>query len=60
MRATFTCPKTKNSFFWFTSSEFTSNPSCLKYWLLCFVFYKEATCKGSTGNGLLYAAKAVP
>jgi hypothetical protein len=39
---------------------FTSNPSCLKYWLLRFLFYKEAMCKGSTGNGLLYTAKAVP
>jgi hypothetical protein len=38
----------------------TSNPSCLKYWLLRFLFYKGAICKGSTGDGLLYAAKAVP
>jgi hypothetical protein len=39
---------------------FTSNPSCLKYWLLRFLFYEEAMCKGSTRNGLLYTAKAVP
>ncbi len=38
---------------------FTSNPSCLKYWLLHFLFYKEAMCKGSSGKGLLYAVKAV-
>jgi hypothetical protein len=39
---------------------FRSDPSCLKYWLLQDLFYKEAMCKGSTGNELLYAAKAVP
>jgi hypothetical protein len=32
----------------------------VKYWLLRSFFYKEAMCKGSTGNRLLYAAKAVP
>ncbi len=37
---------------------FASNPSCLKYWLLCPFFYVEAICKGSTGKGLPYAAKA--
>ncbi len=26
----------------------------------CVLFYKEAMCKGSTRNGLLYTAKAVP
>ncbi len=39
---------------------FASDPSCLKYWLLRSFFYKEAICKGSTGKGLPYAAKAVP
>ncbi len=39
---------------------FASNPSWLKYWLLCPFFYKEAICKGSTRKGLPYAAKAVP
>jgi hypothetical protein len=39
---------------------FTSNPSCLKYWLLRPFFYEEAICEGSTGKGLPYAAKAVP
>jgi hypothetical protein len=59
-RATFTCPQPRIPFFGSRVVVFTSNPSCLKYWLLCFLFYKEAMCKGSTGNGLLYAAKAVP
>jgi hypothetical protein len=39
---------------------FRSNPSWLKHWLLRDWVYKEAMCEGSTGNGLLYAAKAVP
>jgi hypothetical protein len=39
---------------------FASDPSCLKYWLLHPFFYEEAICKGSTGKGLPYAAKAVP
>ncbi len=37
-----------------------SGPSRLKFWLLRDLVYKEAMCKGSSGNGLLYAAKAVP
>ncbi len=59
-RATFTCPKPRTPFFGSQVVGFTSNPSCLKYWLLHFLFYEEAMCKGSIGNGLLYAAKAVP
>ncbi len=39
---------------------FASNPSRFKYWLLRPFFYKETICKGSTGKGLPYAAKAVP
>jgi hypothetical protein len=39
---------------------FSRDSSCLKYWLLHPFFCKEATCKGSTVKGLLYAAKAVP
>jgi hypothetical protein len=60
MRAMFTCPKPRIPFFGLRVAVFSSNPSCLKYWLLRFLFYKEAMCEGSTGNGLLYAAKAVP
>jgi hypothetical protein len=37
-----------------------SGQSRLKYRLLRDLVYKEAMCKGSSGNGLLYAAKAVP
>ncbi len=47
-------------FFCSRVAVFTSNPSCLKYGLLRHFFYKEAICKGSTRNKLLYAAKAVP
>ncbi len=39
---------------------FGSGPSQLKYRLLRDLVYEEAMCKGSSGNGLLYAAKAVP
>ncbi len=39
---------------------FGSGPSRLKYRLLQDLVYEEAMCEGSSGNGLLYAAKAVP
>ncbi len=39
---------------------FRSDPSWLKYRLLQDQLYVEAMCEGSTGNGLLNAAKAVP
>jgi hypothetical protein len=39
---------------------FRSGPSRLKYWLLRDLVYEEAMCEGSSGNGLPYAAKAVP
>ncbi len=58
-KATFHVSQTKNSFFWFTSIGVLRDPSQLKYWLLRF-FYEEAMCEGSSGNGLLNAAKAVP
>jgi hypothetical protein len=41
-------------------ASFASGPSCLKYWLMHHFFYKEAICKTSTGQGLPYAANAVP
>jgi hypothetical protein len=47
-------------FFGSRVAGFTSNPSCLKYWLLHPFFYEEAICKESTGKGLPYAAKSVP
>jgi hypothetical protein len=56
-------PYTKNSFFLvhkYLGLEAASSPSWLKYRLLRDLVYEEAMCKGSSGNGLLYAAKAVP
>jgi hypothetical protein len=53
-------PQPRIPFFCSQVAVFTSNPSHLKYWLLHFLFYEEAMCEGSTRNGLLYAAKAVP
>ncbi len=59
-RTTFHMSSTKNSLFESRVVSFASNPSCLEYWLLRPFFYKEATCKGSTVKGLLYAVKTVP
>jgi hypothetical protein len=54
------CPQPRIPFFGSWVVVFTSNLSCLTYGLLRDLFYKESMCEGSTGNGLLYAAKAVP
>ena len=55
------CPKPRITFFFGSRVlGFRSDPSWLKYWLLPDLVYEEAMCKGSTGNGLLNAAKAVP
>ncbi len=57
-KATFLVSQTKNSFFGFTSigerliSIEVSAPGLF--------FYEEAMCEGSSGNGLLNAAKVVP
>ncbi len=59
-KARFHVPSTKNFFFWFTSIWVWNGPSCLKYRLLRDLVYEEAMCKGSSGNRLLYTAKAVP
>ncbi len=59
-RTTFHVSSTKYSFFGSRVAGFASNPSHLKYWLLRPIFYKEATCKGSTIKELPYPAKAVP
>ncbi len=53
-------PQPRIPFFCSQVAVFTSDPSRVKYWLLHFLFYEEAMCKGSTGNGLLYATKALP
>ncbi len=61
MRVTFQVSSTKNSlFFGSRAAVFTSDPSCVKYWLLRPFSTRKPCAKGSTGNGLLYAAKAVP
>ncbi len=54
------CPKPRFFFFGSRVFGFGSGPSRLKYWLLQDLVYKEAMCEGSSGNGLLYAVKAVP
>ncbi len=47
-RTTFTCPQPRIPFF---GSQvvvlFTSDPFCLKYWILRHFLFKEAMCKGS-------------
>jgi hypothetical protein len=56
-------PCALNQEFLFFGSQvfgFGSGPSWLKYRLLRDLVYEEAICKGSSGNGLLYAAKALP
>jgi hypothetical protein len=52
----------QQEFLFFGSQVFRlrSGPSWLKYRLLRDLVYKEAMYEGSSGNGLLYAAKAVP
>ncbi len=52
------CPQPRISFFGSRVLGLRSSPSWLKYQLLRG--YEEAMCEGSSGNGLLYAAKAVP
>ncbi len=53
------CPQPE-FFFWFTSIRVLRDPSRLKYRLLRDLLYEEAMCEGSFGNGLPYAARAVP
>jgi hypothetical protein len=59
-KATVHVSQTKNSLFLFMSIGVLRDPSRLKYRLLHYFFYKESMCEGSSGNGLLNAAKAVP
>ncbi len=54
------CPQPRIPFFWFTSSGVHKQPVSFEVLAPASLFYKEAMCKGSTRNGLLYAAKAVP
>ncbi len=53
------CPQPRISFFGSRVFGFGSGPSRLKYRLQRDLVYEEAMCEGSSGNGLLYAAKAV-
>ncbi len=46
-------------FFWFTSIWVWKRPILVEVLAPAF-FYEEAMCEGSSGNGLPYAAKAVP
>ncbi len=59
-KARFRVPYTKNSFFGSRVFGLRSGLSWLKYRLLRDLVYKEAMCEGRSGNGLLYAVKAVP
>jgi hypothetical protein len=54
------CPQPRMSFFGSRVFGLGSGPSCLKYRLLWDLVYEEAMCEGSSGNGLPYAARAVP
>ncbi len=54
------CPTPRIPFFGSRVFGLRSGLSRLKYRLLWDLVYKEAMCKGSSGNGLLYAVKAVP
>jgi hypothetical protein len=57
-KATFRVSQTKNSFFWFTSIG--ERPILIEVSAPGLFFYEEAVCKGSSRNGLLNTAKAVP
>jgi hypothetical protein len=59
-RQGYVCPQPRISFFGSRVFGFGSGLSCLKYRLLRDLVYEEAMCKGSSRNGLPYAAKAVP
>jgi hypothetical protein len=59
-KARFRVPSAKNFFFFKRVFGFGSSPSHLKYRLLRDLVYEEAMCEGSSGNGLPYAARAVP
>jgi hypothetical protein len=59
-KAMFRVPYTKNFFFGSRVFGLGCGPSRLKYRLLRDLVHEEAVCKGSSGNGLPYAAKAVP
>jgi hypothetical protein len=59
-RQGFVCPTPRILFFGSRVFGLRSSPSRLKYRLLQDLVYMEVMCKGSSENGLLYTAKAVP
>ncbi len=58
VKATFCVSQTKNSFFLFTGIG--ERPISIEVSAPALFFYEEAMCEGSSRNGLLNAAKAVP
>jgi hypothetical protein len=59
-KARFRVPYQEFLFFGSRVFGFGSGPARLKYRLLQDLVYEESMREGSFGNGLLYAAKAVP
>ncbi len=60
VKATFRVSQTKNSFFLVHEYWGYERPISIEVSAPALLFYKEAMCKGSSGNGLLNAAKALP
>ena len=56
----FRVPQTKKFFFLVHKYLGSERPVSFEYRLLRDFVYEEAMCKGSSGNGLPYAARAVP
>ncbi len=54
------CAPDQEFLFWFTSIWVLRDPARLMYRLLRNLVYEEAMCEGNSGNGLPYAARAVP
>ncbi len=55
-----TCVQNQEFLVWFTSIGVQKPPILVEVLAPAFLFYKEAMCEGSFGNGLLHTAKAVP
>ena len=56
----FRVPQTLKFFFLVHEYLGSERPVSFEYRLLQDLVYKEAMCEGSSGNGLPYAARAVP
>ncbi len=59
-KARFRVPSTKNPFFLVREYLGSERPISIEVSAPALFLYKEAMCKGSSGNRLPYAAKAVP